>query len=100
MRSGSAEKRHLQTKRRQISIEPNHVGLNMLYLTRKIGESIVINDDIEVQITEIKGKTVKLGITFPKHARVLRKELQQKIQDENKAASSASAEMIGKFFGG
>jgi carbon storage regulator len=72
----------------------------MLYLTRKIGESIVINDDIEVQITEIKGKTVKLGITFPKHARVLRKELQQKIQDENKAASSASAEMIGKFFGG
>jgi carbon storage regulator len=72
----------------------------MLYLTRKIGESIVINDAIEVQITEIKGKTVKLGITFPKEARVLRKELHQKIHDENKAASSTSAEAIAKFFGG
>ena len=51
----------------------------MLYLTRKIGESIVINDEIEVTVVAIRGKSVKLGFTFPEGASVLRRELFERI---------------------
>ena len=61
----------------------------MLYLTRKIGESIVINDDIEVTVVAIRGKSVKLGFTFPEGASVLRRELFERIQDEKAQASAA-----------
>ncbi len=37
----------------------------MLYLTRKIGESVVINDNIEVTVVEVRGKSIKLGFTYP-----------------------------------
>lgn len=59
----------------------------MLYLTRKIGESVVINDNIEVVVMEIRGKSIKLGFTFPPSATVLRRELYDRIQEENKAAA-------------
>jgi len=42
----------------------------MLYLTRKIGESIVINDDIEVTVVDVRGKSIKLGMTFPEDVSV------------------------------
>ena len=61
----------------------------MLYLTRKIGESIVINNNIELTVMDIRGKTVKLGFLFPKEATILRKELHQRILEENIAASGA-----------
>tara|TARA_Y100000588_G_scaffold110389_1_gene121009 strand:- start:1225 stop:1479 length:255 start_codon:yes stop_codon:yes gene_type:complete len=51
----------------------------MLYLTRKIGDSVVINDNIEVTVVEVRGRSVKLGFTFPKDATVLRKEIYEKI---------------------
>lgn len=60
----------------------------MLYLTRRIGESIIINNNIELTVTEIRGKTVKLGFLFPKEASILRKELHQKILEQNIAAAS------------
>ncbi len=59
----------------------------MLYLSRKLGESIIVNNTIELTVVEIKGKTVKLGFTFPPEATVLRKELHQKISDQNLAAA-------------
>ena len=59
----------------------------MLYLTRKVGESIIINDDIEVSVVEIRGRSVKLGFIFPPAASVLRREIYERIQEENKAAS-------------
>ncbi len=59
----------------------------MLYLSRKIGESIVINNNIELQIVEVRGKAVKLGFTFPPEATVLRKEIHDKIMAENMAAA-------------
>jgi carbon storage regulator len=62
-------------------------GIDMLYLMRKQDESIIINNNIELKIVEIKGKYVKLGFDFPKEASVLRKELHDKIQAENKLAS-------------
>ncbi len=54
----------------------------MLYLTRKIGESIVINDDIEITVIEIRGKSVKLGLTFPSDVSVYRREVYERIQAE------------------
>ena len=39
----------------------------MLYLSRRVGEAVIINNAIEVRVVEVKGKTVKLGLTFPPH---------------------------------
>ncbi|MFO0998102.1 MAG: carbon storage regulator CsrA [Alphaproteobacteria bacterium] len=62
----------------------------MLYLTRKIGESVVINDTIEVTVVDVRGKSAKLGFTFPPDASVLRRELYERIQEENRAAAGLS----------
>ncbi len=67
----------------------------MLYLMRKQNESIIINNDIELKVIEIKGKSVKLGFDFPKGASVLRKELYDKIMAENQAASGDAAPGVG-----
>ena len=73
----------------------------MLFISRKLEESIIINNNIELKVLEIKGKTVKLGFNFPKEASVLRKELYEKIMAENIAAaqSGASAEDFAKLLG-
>ncbi len=68
----------------------------MLYLTRKVGRSVIINDDIEVTVVDIRGRSVKLGFTFPQGASVLRRELYEKIQQENLEAAQVSAD----FFAG
>lgn len=62
----------------------------MLYLTRKIGESVIINDNIEVTVIDIRGKSIKLGFTFPTDATVLRREIFERIQAENQAAVEGS----------
>ena len=58
----------------------------MLALSRKKGEAIVINNNIEITILEIKGEQVKLGISAPKDVPVYRKEVYIQIEDANKAA--------------
>jgi len=63
-------------------------------LTRKIGESVVINDNIEVTIVEVRGRSIKLGFDFPPNVTVLRRELYDKIQDENRAAAGAAADLL------
>ena len=71
----------------------------MLYLTRKIGESIIINNNIELTVVEVRGKTVKLGFLFPKEATILRKELHQKIMEQNIAAANVGeAELLDMDF--
>lgn len=64
----------------------------MLYLTRKIGESVIINNTIELVVVEVKGKTVKLGFEFPPEATILRKELHDKIREQNIAAAGTPAD--------
>lgn len=64
----------------------------MLYLTRKIGESIIINNNIELTVVEVRGKTVKLGFLFPKEATILRKELHDKIRQQNIEAARGGAD--------
>lgn len=55
----------------------------MLYLVRKLGESIVINNNIRVEVVDIKGGSVKLGFEFPPEATVLRAEVHQRILEQN-----------------
>ncbi len=62
----------------------------MLVLTRKLGESIAIDDHIKIVVVQIKGKQVRLGIKAPKETKIHREEVYQAIQDQNKEASSAS----------
>lgn len=63
----------------------------MLYLSRKLGESIVINNSIELTVVEVRGKTVKLGFVFPPDATVLRKEIYEKVTAENLTAAGSGA---------
>ena len=63
----------------------------MLALTRKKGESLVINHNIEITLLEIRGDQVKIGITAPKEGPVYRKEVYIQIEEENKAALNAEA---------
>ncbi len=67
----------------------------MLYLTRKVGESVIINDKIELTVVEVRGKSAKLGFTFPPEASVLRKELHERIMQENAAAAGGDADLLG-----
>lgn len=66
----------------------------MLYLTRKVGDSIIINDNIEITVIEVRGRSIKLGFTFPPEVSVLRRELYEKIQAENRAAAAAGVELM------
>jgi carbon storage regulator len=61
----------------------------MLVLTRKLGESIRIGDDIIVKIVDLDGRHVKLGIEAPKSIAVNREEIYERIQRENRAASAS-----------
>ena len=60
----------------------------MLVLGRKKGESIIIDDNIEITVTAIEGDLVRLGINAPKHITIHRKEVYLEIQEENKQAMS------------
>jgi carbon storage regulator len=66
----------------------------LLILTRKVGESIAIGDDIQVSVVEIKGTQVKLGIRAPMDVTVHREEIYLKIQEENRRASQVSKEAL------
>ncbi|MGN0412686.1 MAG: carbon storage regulator CsrA [Lachnospiraceae bacterium] len=56
----------------------------MLALSRKKGEALVVNNDIEITILEIKGDQVKIGISAPKNVPIYRKEVYVQIQEANK----------------
>lgn len=60
----------------------------MLYLTRKAGESIIVNETISITVVETRGNSVKLGFEFPPTASVLRKEIHDRIKSENIEAAT------------
>lgn len=70
----------------------------MLALSRKKNEAIVINNNIEITILEIKGEQVKLGISAPKEVPVYRREVYLQIQESNKNAMSIDADALSKLF--
>lgn len=57
---------------------------DMLVLSRKKGESIVIQDQIELTILSVDGDTVKVGISAPRHVDIFRKEVYLSIQEANR----------------
>jgi carbon storage regulator len=66
----------------------------MLVLTRKVGESFIIGDDIEVVVLKIEGSEVKIGISAPRHVKIYRTEIYKKIVEENLRASSVSVDSL------
>ena len=71
----------------------------MLALLRKKDEAVIINDDIEITIIEIKGDQVKIGISAPKSVPIYRKEVYMQIQNANKeAAQSVDIKNIKELF--
>ena len=67
----------------------------MLALTRKAGQSIIIGENIEITIVEVKGDQVRIGINAPKSVKILRKEIFDEIQFENKRAADVAGKMAG-----
>ncbi len=62
----------------------------MLVLARKVGQSIVISDNIEILVIEVRGDQVRLGIEAPRSIPVHRKELLEQIRAQNLQAAGAS----------
>lgn len=62
----------------------------MLVLTRRVNESIVIGDSIEVKVLEVRGDQVKLGVQAPRRVPVHRKEVFEEIVRENRLAAEAA----------
>ena len=60
----------------------------MLVLTRKLGEGIVIGDDVTITIVEMKGGTVRIGIDAPQEKKIYRQEIFNRIVEENRDATN------------
>jgi len=68
----------------------------MLILTRKLGERIAIGDDITIDLLEIKGSQVKIGIKAPKNISIHRQEIYERIREENLKSSDVSDSDLSK----
>jgi len=69
----------------------------MLVLARKVGQSIVINDNIELLVIEVRGDQVRLGIQAPRSIPVHRKELLEQVRAENvKAAVDNNIDLVSR----
>lgn len=69
----------------------------MLIITRKKGESLMIGDDIEIVISKIDDGSVKIGIKAPKDVSILRKELYEEVEQENKEAIKIDISMLNNI---
>lgn len=72
----------------------------MLALSRKKNEAIIINNDIEITVLEVKGDQVKIGISAPKEVPIYRKEVYLQIQEANRDSVDADGmEALKNLFG-
>jgi len=69
----------------------------MLYLTRKVGESVMLNENVEVTVVAVRGRTVKLGFVFPPDVSVMRREIYDRIQEENRAAAAMTGTLVDEL---
>lgn len=66
----------------------------MLVLSRKIKQSIVIGDDIEIMLVDIRGDQIKLGINAPKNVKIFRKEVYEEIERQNLEATHTDIDKL------
>lgn len=66
----------------------------MLVLSRQKDETIIIGDDIEITVVDIRGDKVRLGVSAPKHVSVHRKEVYDAIRRENREAAKLRTEDV------
>ena len=66
----------------------------MLVLSRKVGESLVIGEDITVRVVEVRGDVVRLGIDAPRSVSVQRQELLEELVDRNRESASPDVAAI------
>jgi len=69
----------------------------MLVLTRKIGEGIVIGDDVTITIVEMKGGSVRIGIDAPRDKKIYRHEVFSRIVNENRDAAQWNIDDLNKL---
>ena len=67
----------------------------MLTLTRSVGETIRIGDDIEVHVVEVRGGTVRLGFKAPREVAIHREEVYRQIAEANLLAAQVTADTLG-----
>ncbi len=72
----------------------------MLILTRRVGETLVIGDEITVTVLGVRGNQVRLGVNAPRHVSVHRQEIYERIQKENERASASEQEPPASQFQG
>ncbi|MER2027843.1 MAG: carbon storage regulator CsrA [Solibacillus sp.] len=66
----------------------------MLVLSRKVGETIWIGDDVELVVTEVKGEYVKIGVRAPRTIDIIRGELRNDVRDANKEAVVKTIDLL------
>lgn len=66
----------------------------MLVLSRKINQSIVIGDNIEIMLVDIRGDQIKLGINAPKNVKIFRKEVYEEIERQNLEATHTAIDKL------
>ena len=69
----------------------------MLVLTRKPGQSIMIGDEVEVQVLSVAGEKVRLGITAPRDVAIFRNEVYDRIESENQGAGEAVGDALQRL---
>ena len=80
-----------------LSARNGEPGTAMLYLNRRAGEAVIVNNAIEVRVVEVRGRTVRLGFSFPADATVLREEVFLQIRGANQAAALTAAQALGSL---
>ncbi|HUW78814.1 MAG TPA: carbon storage regulator CsrA [Candidatus Nanopelagicaceae bacterium] len=69
----------------------------MLILSRRVGESVMIGDDVVVTVLDVRGDSIRIGIQAPKDVQVHREEVYAAVIAANQAAASSSPEKLAKL---
>jgi carbon storage regulator len=67
----------------------------MLILTRRVGETVMIGDDVTITVLGVKGNQVRVGINAPKHVAVHREEIYERIKREQQGGGSGGSDESG-----
>lgn len=69
----------------------------MLILTRRVGENVIVGDDIVISVIEVRGDAVRIGIQAPRSVSVHREEVYRELQRANREAASSSDAAVGEL---